>query len=91
MSKLLLVGEPLIRVSPNQFQPLTNACDAQLFFGGSEVNIARTLGGFGLEARLFTALPDNPVGHAFHQFFEAKRRGYVLDGLAGQPCWVVLP
>ncbi|VHB32434.1 sugar kinase [Streptococcus pyogenes] len=70
MSKLLLVGEPLIRVSPNQFQPLTNACDAQLFFGGSEVNIARTLGGFGLEARLFTALPDNPVGHAFHQFLK---------------------
>ncbi len=31
MSKLLLVGEPLIRVSPNQFQPLTNACEAQLF------------------------------------------------------------
>lgn len=68
MMKLLLVGEPLIRISPREFQPFGDACEAQVFFGGSEVNIARTISRFGEKARLLTALPDNPVGHAFDQF-----------------------
>ncbi|MGT2934395.1 sugar kinase [Streptococcus castoreus] len=68
MAKLLLVGDPLIRVSLDQ--SLSNGCDAQLFFGGSEVNIARTLAGFGGATGLLTALPDNPSGHAFERFLQ---------------------
>ncbi|HEL0622016.1 TPA: sugar kinase [Streptococcus equi subsp. zooepidemicus] len=68
MTKVLLVGEPLIRISPSHFQTLGNACQAQLYFGGSEVNIARTLSGFGAASSLLTALPDNQVGRSFEAF-----------------------
>ena len=68
MTKVLLVGEPLIRISPSHFQTLGNACQAQLYFGGSEVNIARTLSGLGAASSLLTALPDNQVGRSFEAF-----------------------
>ncbi|MCD3443768.1 sugar kinase [Streptococcus equi subsp. zooepidemicus] len=68
MTKVLLVGEPLIRINPSHFQTLGNACQAQLYFGGSEVNIARTLSGFGAASSLLTALPDNQVGRSFEAF-----------------------
>ncbi|AND79353.1 sugar kinase [Streptococcus pantholopis] len=73
MAKLLLAGEPLIRICPDQCRPLSNACSSQVFFGGSEVNIARTISGFGGETRLLTALPDNPVGHAFNLFLRQSQ------------------
>lgn len=68
MTKVLLVGEPLIRISPSHFQTLGHACQAQLYYGGSEVNIARTLSGFGAESSLLTALPDNQVGRSVEAF-----------------------
>ncbi|MCD3368282.1 sugar kinase [Streptococcus equi] len=70
MTKVLLVGEPLIRINPSYFQTLGNACQAQLYFGGSEVNIARTLSGFGAASSLLTALPDNQVGRSFEAFLK---------------------
>lgn len=70
MGKLLLVGDPLIRISPMDHQMLSSSCSAELFFGGSEVNIARTIGGFGGKVSLLTALPDNPVGQAFQRFLQ---------------------
>lgn len=70
MGKLLVVGDPLIRISPVGHQEIASGCSANLFFGGAEVNIARTIGGFGGMVSLLTALPDNPVGRAFHQFLK---------------------
>lgn len=68
MSRLLLIGEPLFRISPSQFQSFSNACQTQLYFGGAEVNIARTLGGFGEPTKFLTALPENALGYMFENF-----------------------
>ncbi|EHI70607.1 sugar kinase [Streptococcus ictaluri] len=68
MTKILLVGEPLLRISPSHFQTLSNACQADLYFGGSEVNIARTLSGFETQASFLTTLPNNQLGKNVESF-----------------------
>ncbi|MGT2933095.1 sugar kinase [Streptococcus catagoni] len=68
MTHILFFGEPLIRISPQDFNHFSNACPSKLFYGGSEVNIARSLQGFGLNTKLVTALPDTRLGDSFIQF-----------------------
>lgn len=72
MKKVLLVGEPLIRVSLSDYQLVGNQVDSRLYFGGSEVNIASALQGFGLSTRLLTALPPTPIGDRFEAFLQRK-------------------
>ncbi len=71
MSKILFFGEPLIRISPVQGNYFGNHCASNLFFGGSEVNIARNLQGFGQATRLALALPNNSIGDSFIQFLNS--------------------
>lgn len=71
MKKVLLIGEPLIRISPLHHLELSDGVDAKCFFGGSEVNIACTLQGFGQEAKMFTALPQNSLGDRFSTFLSS--------------------
>lgn len=68
MSKVLFFGEPLIRITPSDYDHLNNKAKTDMFFGGSEVNIARALQGFGQDSRLLTALPDNYMGEQFTRF-----------------------
>lgn len=68
MDKVLVIGEPLIRVTPINYQQLHNGVTSQLFYGGSEINVACNLSGFGVPCRVFTALPDSVVGQSFNRF-----------------------
>lgn len=72
MSKILLFGEALIRISPSAYQPFTNQVPTNLYYGGSEVNIARALQGFEQDTRLLTALPRNPIGKTFMNFLSSN-------------------
>lgn len=102
MTKILLFGEPLIRLTPDNYQAIGDHTQAQLFFGGSEINIARTLQGFHCQTKLLTALPDNRLGERFHHFLDeahidtsaiqkiGKRIGiyYVENGFGMRPSQV---
>ncbi|MGT2756808.1 sugar kinase [Streptococcus ovuberis] len=71
MGKLLLFGEPLIRLTSPNSGKFHDGCSVDLFYGGSEVNIACALEGFGRRTKLFTAVPDNLIGDSFLQFLHS--------------------
>ncbi|WP_159543527.1 sugar kinase [Streptococcus halichoeri] len=73
MTKILFFGEPLIRISPQTLNHFENAIPTQLFYGGSEVNIARALEGFGQRTKMLCALPANQLGDSFLQFLQANQ------------------
>ncbi|HFH8298448.1 TPA: sugar kinase [Streptococcus agalactiae] len=72
MSKILFFGEPLIRITPKENDYFADSISTKLFYGGSEVNTARALQGFGQDTKLLSALPNNPIGNSFLQFLKAQ-------------------
>lgn len=70
MGKILFFGEPLIRITPQDFEPLQDGVRASIHYGGSEVNIACALQGFGLQTRLLTGLPQNRLGDSYLSFLQ---------------------
>lgn len=72
MKKVLLIGEPLIRITPTNYQELTDGVESRVFFGGSEINVACNLQGFGCETKLLTALPQGSLGDRFLDFLDGK-------------------
>ena len=70
MTKLLLFGEPLIRITPVDVASLGDQVVSTTYFGGSEVNIACNLQALGICTKLFTGLPDNEIGNRFLTFLK---------------------
>lgn len=70
MSTILFFGEPLIRITPSLYNTMSNDSTCTMHFGGSEINIARTLSSLGINTKLFTALPATPVGDRFVSFLK---------------------
>lgn len=70
MGKILFFGEPLIRITPQQFDVLHDGINASIHYGGSEVNVACALQGFGLQTRLLTGLPKNRLGDSYLSFLQ---------------------
>ncbi|WP_155964546.1 sugar kinase [Streptococcus ruminantium] len=68
MKKVLLIGEPLIRIMPTNYQEIADGVESRMFFGGSEMNIACNLQGFGYPTKVLTALPEGPLGDRFMAF-----------------------
>lgn len=57
-------GEVLLRLGAPSSELLLQQMRLQASFCGAEANVAVALAGFGHDARMVTALPDNPVGAA---------------------------
>lgn len=72
MTKLLFFGEPLIRITPTDCRKIENQVKCEVFYGGSEINIARTLSGMNLSTRLITALPQNAMGDSFIHYLNSS-------------------
>lgn len=68
MKKILFFGEPLIRITPSNFQEIDDKVSANIYYGGSEINIAKNLRGFQIDTKVFTGLPDNEVGNKFQTY-----------------------
>ena len=66
--KVLLFGEPLIRITPANYNKIGNMVLSRMYYGGSEINIARNLQGFNIQTKVLTAVPDNPIGDSFISF-----------------------
>ena len=75
MKKILFFGECLIRITPDRFSFVGDKIKSTIYFGGSELNVARNLSGFGVKTDFFTGLPDNDIGLKFKNFMEENRIG----------------
>ncbi len=65
MEKIVLLGEPLLRLSPEGYQRFAQADRLLMHFGGAEANVAVCLAGLGKEACFVGKVPDNALGEAF--------------------------
>lgn len=72
MTKLLLFGEPLIRITPLDYAEVGDGVPAATYFGGSEVNVACQLQSLGISTKMLTALPSNEIGDRFLTFLQGK-------------------
>ncbi|CVR58738.1 sugar kinase [Streptococcus pneumoniae] len=70
MTKILLFGEPLIRISPLDATSIGDHVASSTYFGGSEINIACNLQALGISTKIFTALPANEIGDRFLTFLK---------------------
>ncbi|MGT2887092.1 sugar kinase [Streptococcus didelphis] len=75
MKKVVSLGEVLLRLSPPQYQTLTQATSLECQFGGSELNVLASLVQLGHQASLVTALPGNDLGKMTKSFLYAKKIG----------------
>ena len=73
MTRVITLGEILLRLKSPQAERLFQSPLLEATFGGGEANVAVSLALFGLEAVLVTVLPGNQIGDA--AIAELRRRG----------------
>src|SRR2546421_7629627 len=64
MTRVVTLGEILLRLKSPQFERLFQSPLLEATFGGGEANVAVSLARFGLEAAFVTVLPNNPLDDA---------------------------
>jgi 2-dehydro-3-deoxygluconokinase len=64
MTRVVTLGEILLRLKSPQFERLFQSPLLEATFGGGEANVAVSLAHFGLSAAFVTALPENAIGDA---------------------------
>lgn len=73
LSKVLTLGELLLRYSTIKGEQLSHAAALNLHYGGSEANVAIGLSGFGHDVTLVSKIPDNSFGQG--SLYQLKRYG----------------
>jgi 2-dehydro-3-deoxygluconokinase len=73
MTRIVTLGEIMLRLKSPQFERLFQAPLLEATFGGGEANVAVSLARFGLDAAFVTVLPKNPLGDA--AIAELRRQG----------------
>jgi 2-dehydro-3-deoxygluconokinase len=64
MSKIVTLGEIMLRLKSPQSERLFQSPLLEATFGGGEANVAVSLARFGLQAAFATVLPEGPIGDA---------------------------
>ena len=64
MSKVVLFGEIMLRLSPEGFNRFVQADKFNVHYGGSEANVAFSLANYGINTSCVTKLPDNEIGQS---------------------------
>lgn len=75
MKKVISLGEILLRLSPPQYQTLSQTSSLECQFGGSELNVLATLAQLGHDVSIVSAIPDNDLGVMTQQFLFSKQIG----------------
>ncbi|MCI1987255.1 MAG: sugar kinase [Lactobacillus sp.] len=75
MTKVLTVGEMMLRLKPQDHQRILQANTFEANYGGSEANVAVSLALLGDDAQYLTKLPDNALG----QMAAGTLRHYGVD------------
>lgn len=60
--KFITIGEILLRLSPPDYNKLRSAHLFNVNYGGAECNVAMALANMGVDATVFTVLPDSSIG-----------------------------
>lgn len=64
MSRVVTMGEMMLRLMPRGHLRLEQATSFDAFYGGDESIVAASLARFGIDTAYVTKLPDNPLGRA---------------------------
>lgn len=75
MSKVVTLGEIMLRLKSPALERFMQSPALEATFGGGEANVAVSLANYGSEARFVTALPDNPLADACIR----ELRGFGVD------------
>jgi 2-dehydro-3-deoxygluconokinase len=75
MTRVVTLGEIMLRLKSSQFERLFQSPLLEATFGGGEANVAVSLAHLGINAAFVTVLPKNPVGEACL----SELRGYGVD------------
>ncbi|MCA8829685.1 sugar kinase [Hymenobacter pini] len=70
MKQVVTFGEIMMRLSPPQYQRLSQAASLDVTYGGGDANVAAGLAYLGVPAAHAGCFPDNAVGHAAAQHFQ---------------------
>ena len=62
MSKIVTMGEIMLRLSTPNNEKFIQADEFDINYGGGEANVAVSLANYGHQAEFVTAVPDNPIG-----------------------------
>lgn len=63
--KVILLGEPLMRFSPEETERFLQADKMNRYFGGAEANVAVCLSGLGLDSYYVSRVPSDRIGQSF--------------------------
>ncbi len=75
MSKVVTLGEIMLRLKSPALERFMQSPALEATFGGGEANVAVSLANYGSDARFVTALPDNPLADACIR----ELRGFGVD------------
>lgn len=75
MSKVVLFGEIMLRLSPEGFNRFIQADKFNVNYGGSEANVSFSLANFDIDSVFVTKLPNNELGQSAYN----KLRQYGVD------------
>ncbi|MET4105332.1 sugar kinase [Hymenobacter sp. UYP22] len=70
MKQVVTFGEIMMRLSPPQYQRLSQAASLDITYGGGDANVAAGLAYLGVPAAHAGCFPDTAVGHAAAQHFQ---------------------
>jgi 2-dehydro-3-deoxygluconokinase len=73
MTRVVALGEIMLRLSSTGHERLFQSPNLEATFGGGEANVAVSLAAFGIDAGFVTALPEGPIGEA--AIAELRRHG----------------
>ena len=62
MSKVVTMGEIMLRLSTPNFEKFIQADEFDINYGGGEANVAVSLANYGHDAEFVTAVPANEIG-----------------------------
>lgn len=81
--RIISFGEVLLRLAAPPGEVLFQQPQLAPSFCGAEANVAVALAGFGHDARLVSALPDNPLGEAARQTLRGMGVTLAAEAVAG--------
>ena len=64
MSKIVTLGEIMLRLSPNGFDRFIQSDSFRVIWGGGEANVAVSCANYGHEAYFVSKLPTHEIGQA---------------------------
>ncbi|CAN2924345.1 PfkB family carbohydrate kinase [Streptococcus dysgalactiae] len=81
MKTVVSLGEILLRLSPPQYQTLTQTTSLECQFGGSELNVLSTLAQLGHKVSLISAIPANDLGRMTKTFLFSRQisQDYIIE------------